>query len=410
MRIHLSCPQCGAPVELEETEFLLECAYCRVRLLLSSRGPCRYYLQASKEVPAKDLFYVPYWRLKGTGYALDQSQIIYKLLDTSLLARQLQDFPFSLGLRPQAMQLRFVTPDLPGHFLSPNTGRRFLLEQVCRKLVQGTELSQAGIKRQDFVGEVFSLVYAPFYFHRGQVFDAITDRVVAKIGSDFPFARQEKSNKKQKIDFKPTLCPYCGWDMLGESRSATLLCPGCYRAWAVTSSDFKQVGLGIQEAGQKGDYQLPFWQLGLQDPEIKLQSKADLIRLANIPRPLSPQTEKEPLFLWIPAFKIRPELFLRIAQQTTFTGPRVKELKNMPQGQQHPADLPLKEGLQSLPYLLTSLGPAKRRVIALLGQKKIKVHSAKLVYMAFKARGNELLQEEMQLSIPRKALQWGTYL
>ena len=42
--VELQCPQCGAPVTLEEADRILACAFCRVRLLLIHPGYPQYYL------------------------------------------------------------------------------------------------------------------------------------------------------------------------------------------------------------------------------------------------------------------------------------------------------------------------------------------------------------------------------
>ena len=61
------CPQCGALVALNETDRLLSCAYCQVRLYVATDGPPRYCLPV-KPVPAGDLVMVPYWRVRALHY------------------------------------------------------------------------------------------------------------------------------------------------------------------------------------------------------------------------------------------------------------------------------------------------------------------------------------------------------
>ena len=408
MRVQLSCPQCGAPLELEETEHILTCTYCRVRLMIFSRGPCRYYLPPAQEAPA-DIFFVPYWRLKGTGYALDSSRVLHKIIDTSMLARKWDNFPFSLGLRPQAMRLRHLTPEVPGYFFQPNTGRRFLLEQIGQRLVQGRSRSPARIIRQDFVGEIVSLIYAPFFIYQGAVYDGITRRIVDR-RSDTPACKPEgQSIRRTSISFQPTLCPHCGWDMLGESRAVVLVCPGCFRAWTAASAGFRQIGLAMGQEDAAGDYHLPFWQLSLQGREMQLSSMADLVRLTNLSKPLLPAAERKALTFWIPAFKIRPDLYLRIASRMTVTQLEVHTVDRLPAGQLHPADLPLKEGLQSIPYLLASLGAAKGQVVPLAAKESIKARKARLAFIPFRIQGSEYLRPDVRMSIPRRAVQWGAH-
>ncbi len=42
--IELQCPQCGAPVTMEEADRILACAFCRVRLIMIHPGYPQYYL------------------------------------------------------------------------------------------------------------------------------------------------------------------------------------------------------------------------------------------------------------------------------------------------------------------------------------------------------------------------------
>ena len=50
--LHLShqCPQCGAPVELDETDRIFACPSCQVRLFIHAGGPLRYYLKPGDDV------------------------------------------------------------------------------------------------------------------------------------------------------------------------------------------------------------------------------------------------------------------------------------------------------------------------------------------------------------------------
>ena len=43
--VELQCPQCGAPVTLEEADRILSCAFCRVRLIMIYPGYPQYYLE-----------------------------------------------------------------------------------------------------------------------------------------------------------------------------------------------------------------------------------------------------------------------------------------------------------------------------------------------------------------------------
>ncbi|RME62869.1 MAG: hypothetical protein D6778_10460, partial [Nitrospirae bacterium] len=64
LKVFLECPQCGGPVELEETDRLFRCSFCRVKLQITAPGPPRYWLKPRDE-PFSELIFLPYWRFKG---------------------------------------------------------------------------------------------------------------------------------------------------------------------------------------------------------------------------------------------------------------------------------------------------------------------------------------------------------
>ena len=135
------------------------------------------------------------------GYVLDDSRVVHKLLDTSVLARKVSYCPPSLGLRSQTLSLCYVTPEVNGDFFQPKLGRRFLVEQISAKLVQGTKLSSTQIHRQDFIGEIISLIYAPFYTCNNELRDGITGKALGKVDQNDVFEQKNQAAKKQNIFF-----------------------------------------------------------------------------------------------------------------------------------------------------------------------------------------------------------------
>ena len=109
------CPQCGGPVELDETDHILQCPYCDVKSFLFSEGPFRFVLPHKTQ--NKEILYVPYLRFRGVVYACQARRVSYRIMDITRLAVPIKRFPISLGLRPQAMKMRFVSQKTQGSFL-----------------------------------------------------------------------------------------------------------------------------------------------------------------------------------------------------------------------------------------------------------------------------------------------------
>ena len=105
--IEHQCPQCGAPAELEETDRLFECGYCRVKSYLTVPDYFRYTLP--HHAPAgKELIYFPYWRFKGMLFSCLKKNIDMRFLDVSHQALGSVHFPVNIGFRGQTQKLRFA--------------------------------------------------------------------------------------------------------------------------------------------------------------------------------------------------------------------------------------------------------------------------------------------------------------
>lgn len=168
------CPQCGAPVELEETDHIFACPFCQVRLFIHAHGPLQYYMKPRIKAPGT-LIYVPYWRLRGTAYVLDSESMQHKILDSSLLATSSPCLPPSLGLRTQALALHFVEPETPGYFLRPG----FPSAGFKKKLLNAVPGLRPvhGPKLTSCVGDALSLVFLPV-FQDKELTDGITGQTI----------------------------------------------------------------------------------------------------------------------------------------------------------------------------------------------------------------------------------------
>ena len=81
---------------------------------------------------------------------------------------------------------------------------------------------------------------------------------------------------------------------------------------------------------------------------IPLDSYADLIRIANLPKAVLPEFEDRSFYFWAPAFKVRPRTFLNLILKVTLTQPGKKASAKLPRGQLHPVSLPVSEALETL--------------------------------------------------------------
>ncbi len=143
-QIEHGCPQCGAPVTMDETDRLLACPFCRTRLYLAVEDHFRYHIPPPAGAEG-ELLYIPYWRLRGSSFSVTATGVTQRFVDTSALAATLQELPHSLGLRPQVLKLRFVSPTTEGRFIRP--------ELPAVQALSGLSTPTQGIFHQEFIGE-----------------------------------------------------------------------------------------------------------------------------------------------------------------------------------------------------------------------------------------------------------------
>ncbi|RLB67410.1 MAG: hypothetical protein DRH04_08030 [Deltaproteobacteria bacterium] len=406
-RVSHQCPQCGAPVELEESDRLFTCPYCRVRLYLAWSGPCRYYLPPA-EGSDDDLLYVPYWRAKGMLFSTRGTQVSKRLLDTSIRAAEVSGLPKSLGFRPQSLSLRFVTPEVPGRFLAVDTPLKTSVQALQqRRLAAGP----GTMDFNSFVGEECSLIYTPVKRvgdHRFR--DAIDGRELSSLivaGSD------ERSHGHEYDDstfsFIPTLCPACGWDLTGERDSLALLCPNCHTAWSASLNGLQPVNTMVFPADNTGEpvLQVPFWRLRVDIDGLEIHSYADLVRQANLPKMMESSWEKQPAFFWVPAFKIQPQLFLRLARNMTTMQPGGEPGCRIDASTFYPVTMPADEAAESLVILLATMILPRQRIFPLLPHLRFTLRESRLVFRPFKLQGAEAIEPGSGMALNRNALRWG---
>jgi len=401
--IEHSCPQCGAPVLLEETDRILSCRYCRVSLYLTAADCFRYcFMPASAPVDA--LFFAPYRRFRGMEFSCSNSGLRCRVVDTSMNATAYPFLPESLGLRPQAMKLRFATP-------AP--GMRFLrtARQSMQSFSQETSPSPAGNASEwfrEYIGETLSLMYAPFFIRDKNLHDGILNRPVPDaVPQDDDTLAFETLEGKQ-FSCIPTLCPYCGWQMTGARESCVMICTNCDSAWQPAGAGFAKIDSGRVPAPAEADLYIPFWQMKAAVAGIDISSYADLVRIANLPKALQPQWEHRQLLFWAPAFKIQPNLFLRLAQQMTLLQPEAPDAAAFRGCPLYPVTLPVTEAGEAVRIILAQVTKDKQRVYPLLADATVSLEGYRLVYFPFKRNGSELIQYTMGFSIDRNALQFGT--
>ncbi|MGV8073591.1 MAG: hypothetical protein AB2L11_03375 [Syntrophobacteraceae bacterium] len=408
-RIEHQCPQCGASVDLEETDRILSCSYCRTRLYISLKGHGAYYL-APPNASEYDLLFIPYWRFRGMVFSCEEQDIGHRIADSSLLALKLAGLPPSLGMRPQALKLKFATPETVGTFLKPQFTLKIATppnEEDPVDLVVDSGRTLPGLF-EAFIGETVSLIYSPVFMQDGVLYDAILKRPLARSPEKLTDKLPADPHGVSSLLFIPTLCPRCGWDLEGEKDTLILLCRNCDSAWKASGDCLEPVDFGVLPCGVENPALcLPFWRMEVQIKGIKLQSYADLIKLANIPKAIREEWAERSLHFWVPAFKVHPLLFLRLGKLLMLSQLQGEIEESLPKSHIYPVTLSLREAAESLKVGIASLAVPKSYIIPKLSKMEIKLDAHRLIYLPFTSRGSEFIQPTLQMSINKNSLKLG---
>ncbi len=400
-QVEHQCPQCGAPVVLDETFRILSCPYCRTRLYIEPGDHFRHCIPS--RVSAGEMINLPYWRCKGSCFSFRGFEANHRFLDANLSGLAVPGVPESLGLRPQALRMKFVSPELPGQFLPP----RLTLPQIMARI---TETHVPGGSFYRFIGELTSLVYSPFYRKQNVLYDAVTDRPALNISpSADEWLKETAGANTWRVRFVSTLCPQCGWDLEGDRDALVLICRNCNRAWRCEEGELKELAFAAVEHPQAVLY-LPFWRLRVRMDGIDLDSYADLIRVANLPKAVTPASERKPFFYWLPAFKVNPQLYLRTARQMTIYQPEGDMTATFSAGPRHPVNLAESEALEGVAVVTAEIATDKRRLLPVLAKAKAVKEDSLLIYHPFVMKYNELVHAYTGMAMDRNALAFGAAL
>ncbi|MGD8991893.1 MAG: hypothetical protein PVI00_10615 [Desulfobacterales bacterium] len=391
---------------MEETDRLFACKFCRVTSYLEASDVFRYMLPNA--APAtKELLYLPYWRFKGMLFSCSAAGIGHKFVDVSHQAVSSPAFPVSLGLRSQALNLKFVTPETEGRFLKPTQSLAHI-EQIFDERFD--KALPKPVLHHAHIGEAISLIYAPYYVEN-RLHDAVLNSPIAGAVLDASELNQLPDEKPHwHIHFKATLCPNCGWDLDGERDSLVLLCKNCTSAWYPVNRDLKQIQFGKHPNDEKNAIYLPFWRIKCDIKGLELESYADLVKVANIPRVIQPGWEKIGFRFWAPAFKVRPKIFLQLSKNLTLAQPHAKLVGELPEKRHYRINLPVTEAIESLKVNLASFLKPKNQLMDVLPTVSITARSFALVYVPFIEKHHEYIQPDLQFAVNKNTLKLSEHL
>ena len=214
------------------------------------RGPVLLLPPPPAVATEGELLYIPYWRLRGSSFSVTASEVTHRFVDTNVLAVGLPELPASLGLRPQVLKLRYVSPATEGRFIAPALS--------ADQAIPGLDAAPHNAFYREFIGETVSLIHAPLLLKGETLTDAILGKPVAVFTAD---ARERLLNAapaaRTQVRFVPTLCPRCGWDMEGERDSLVLICRNCDTRMGVPGGYLRPDGICRDGSPARGEQRSP---------------------------------------------------------------------------------------------------------------------------------------------------------
>ncbi|HVP76925.1 MAG TPA: hypothetical protein VMV04_03420 [Thermodesulfobacteriota bacterium] len=402
--IELQCTQCGAPVSLEETDRLVTCSYCHVKLYLWTPNQFCYCLPALK-APSENLIFVPYWRFKGVAYSVVPFEVQHRILDTTLLAYSHRKLSTTLGIKPQALKMRFASGEIQGTFIKP----QMLLQEAILRIQNQFEVLEKSLQSLppfdgEFIGELGSLIFFPVFIRNGEVIDGILGKV---IGPEKELVLEEALSgvpDHWQINTLSTLCPNCGNMLQGGRESLFLFCTVCNAVWNPSPGKLVAGNFKVMPGKVDSPVYLPFWRMRVAVKGMELKSYADLARAANLPKMIQPEWEGQEVYFWAPAFKVPPSLFLRLSKQMTLFQQTEEMETVLPRALLHPVTVSEESAAGSLKIHLANLLTKKKDYFPKLHEIRIKSVETTLVLIPFTCTGSELLHPQLGVGLQRNIL------
>jgi ribosomal protein S27AE len=408
IRVEQGCPQCGAVVVLNETDRLLTCSFCGTRNYLQGKGPFRYVLPLPDGRPQPaDLLLTPYLRFKGTIFLVTSQGISHRVVDTTQLANPVPGLPPSLGVRPQAMQLRRIERT-SGHCYLPQTLKASAIVEKAAAVSSLTAQAGRDLFHRAYIGENISYIYLPLVSRQHALFDGVTDNHIADHEelAGYPL-RGRAYNEAWQLRFLATLCPRCGAGLEGAGDCQVMGCSNCHSAWSFGPEGLTGVAWRMLPGDSTTELYLPFWKIATHIPSLGMHNFADFIERTNQPFLPRPEWREQTLSLWVPAVKLRPKIFLQAGRQATLGQWRITPAAGKVMPNLFPVTLPASEARQAVKLILAASAASPTLIYPYLPQVRLTDMVIELVYLPFADRGHDWVQPDTGVVIGKNILRFG---
>lgn len=410
IRVEQGCPQCGASIELNETDHVVTCTFCGARSYLHSASPFRYVLPMAGGASSEGLLLAPYLRFKGTIFLVTSRGIEHRVVDTTQVANPTLGLPPSLGLRPQAMRPSRIRAGTGNLYLPQTLKASAILEKAAAVGNLVPQNNQPFLHRA-YIGEHLSYIYLPLVVKNGGVHDGVTgDLLFAVDESAASVLRGRRFDETWSVRSLATLCPQCGADLEGAGDCQVMTCAVCDTAWSLEPQGLTGVDWQILEGDKDTALHLPFWKISTHIPALDIYSFADFVERTNQPFLPRPQWHDRVMSLWVPAIRLRPKVFLQAGRQATIGQWRLSPVAGRVLPHLFPVTLPPSEARQAVKLILAAASASPRHVYPALPRIRLTGVTMQLVHLPFVDHGHDWVQPETGVAIGKNILRFGRTL
>lgn len=416
LKINQNCPSCGAAIVVNEDDTLIRCVFCDVNNFKLESVADRYVLPVKlpSGIEEENLIYTPYIRFKGAIYYVEDQDVRFKLVDTTRTGVENNKLPVSLGVRPQAMNVKPVVTSMQGRFMRQSVATKSVFIHAVKTLNLFAEKKRSREKQifhRAFIGEKLSRIYQPYYIKNEKVYDAVTNRLVGP-ESLLDGHLKDTCNSKQSWEpqFITTACPDCGGLLDGERDCIVLHCTNCETLWRHKNGVFQSLSWAVVKSDDPKARYLPFWQIEVGVSGAQMESFGDFVRFTNQPLVQVAGLDELPLKFWVPAFKLNPKAFLQLSSQLSIGQRRIPVGQTRRLVNSYPVNLNQAEACQAIKTILASTTVAREKRFPLLPQIGIDPMKCVLHYLPFIAQPHDLVEENTHASVQTAALRFGRTL
>ncbi len=406
--ISYNCPQCGGPAELDETHRVFRCSYCKTSLFLIPSDYLRYYIVPKNKIEG-DIIYVPYWRLKGTAYSCVRSTVSKQLIERSYRAIDDAYLPLTLGYRTQTLDMRFISPEQENLLVK----EKHLNRQYIYNVDEGDVFlpNMDPIYHRAFIGDCINIIYSPYLLRDNHLYDSVLNRKVEGFNEDSLASLTAMQRcKGWQVKFLPTLCPNCGWDLRGDGDTLVFPCTNCDSLWDISGGLPRRVSYYFMPSDRSDALYLPFWRLDVVFSNITIESYSDLFRIANLPKVHKKAWDEMKPYFWCPAFKVTPEVFLRLCKHLTLTEGGFDLKEHLDLGAVHSINLSYENAIEAVKITLANISSDRKNFYPRLQEIGVSIRDSAIVYIPFIASGSEFVNDRLRISIHKNTLKTGKRL